>query len=85
MKKHTIIIALSMLSLSYVAFAAQTAVDETTKRNNRINSICVSLIQTKYNYSGLKGAEREARNRQHASEIQTCYQAYTARTTPAAV
>jgi hypothetical protein len=67
--------------LPFAALASQNA-DNISKRNNRINSLCTSLVQAKYDYSHLKGAERDARNRQHAAEIQTCYQAHSSTNMP---
>ena len=77
--KH-LLFALSLLPIA--ALASQGA-DTASKRNNRINALCTNLVQAKYDYSHLKGAEREARNRQHAAEIQTCYQANSSSTAPA--
>jgi hypothetical protein len=75
----SMIVALSLLSSA--AVAAQDPADAAAKRNNRINTLCNSLVQVKYNYSDLKGAERDARNRQHAGEIQSCFQAHSASAT----
>lgn len=68
-----------LLSLTAQAMpAAGTESDAATRRNNRINSLCTQLTQARHGYGDLKGAERDARNRQHAAEIQSCYQTHTA-------
>lgn len=81
MKKQALL-AVSMLMLTGTV-SAQAAVtsDDIGRRNGQINRHCAGIVQAKYNYSKLTPGEKASKDREHSTEIESCYRSFKLETT----
>lgn len=79
------ILAVTLLVFSGWSLAAGTpSEDDVGRRNSRINRYCTLLVQIKHDYVKQPASVRAQKDRQHARDIEGCYQSFAVSTPPAA-